>query len=632
VKPDIELLVPCPKEARPTAAELDVNGSIGVLVEGAEEQADRAERHLARCLEKEGLKWHRLDSNSETSGTRIILTGGVSGMASPDAYRLTASSGCIRISAARGSGLFNGVSTLAQWIRLHQDEAGTPATTLTGLEVDDRPTFANRGVMLDVSRNKVPTMATLFTVVDQLARWKINQLQLYVEHTFAYSEHETVWRDASPLTAGEIRELDTYCAQRFIELVPNQQSFGHMHRWLSHERYRPLAERPDGVDHPFSPAREPFSLCPTNPGSLALVSGLFDELLPNFSSPLFNVGLDETFDLGTGRSATACEERGREEVYLSYLGQIHRLAKDHGRRIQFWADIALEYPGLIDRLPGDAIALNWGHEADHPFADETSALAKTGLEFYVCPGTSSWSSFAGRADTALRNLKSAAEAGAAHGASGYLVTDWGDHGHLQPLSSSYLGLLAGAALAWNADTDVHPAKPLWQLRLDLHAFESPGSGLGRLCMALGNAYLATGTPNINGTALFHLLLSPHDDLDHGRYAGMTVHRLEVVLAAIGHARTDLSTLGASLPGELVVRELDWVARALALAGQVGIERSAAGATKPIDQLPTAVRRDLLRELNGLVEGIAPLWLARNRPGGLSDSQARLAPLRDLLTV
>ena len=176
MKPDIALLVPGPKEATSTAAELDLSGSIGVLVEGAAEQTDRAKQHLERCLATEGLRYHRLDSDSKTSGTQVILTGGVSGMASPDAYRLTASSDCIRISAASGSGLFYGVSTLAQWIRLHQDEGGTPASTLTGLEVDDRPSFAHRGVMLDVSRNKMPTMATLFTLVDQLARWKINQL------------------------------------------------------------------------------------------------------------------------------------------------------------------------------------------------------------------------------------------------------------------------------------------------------------------------------------------------------------------------------------------------------------------------------------------------------------------------
>src|SRR5207342_333696 len=124
---------------------------------------------------------------------------------------------------------------------------------------EDWPDFAVRGVMLDISRDKVPTMATLYEMVNLFASLKINQLQLYTEHTFAYSQHEEVWRNASPMTAEEIQFLDQYCKQRFIELVPNQNSFGHMERWLKHEKYRHLAESPDGsvwpdgtrIDEPF---------------------------------------------------------------------------------------------------------------------------------------------------------------------------------------------------------------------------------------------------------------------------------------------------------------------------------------------------------------------------------------------
>ncbi|MFN3332483.1 MAG: hypothetical protein ACK47M_08230, partial [Caldilinea sp.] len=81
------------------------------------------------------------------------------------------------------------------------------------------------------------------------------------------------------------------------------------HRWLIHERYRHLAEAPDGWKAPWGDIhREPFSLCPLDPGSIALLRELYDELLPHFSSHQFNVGCDETFDLGQGRSKQACEE------------------------------------------------------------------------------------------------------------------------------------------------------------------------------------------------------------------------------------------------------------------------------------------------------------------------------------
>lgn len=91
------------------------------------------------------------------------------------------------------------------------------------------------------SRDKVPTMSTLYDLIDQLSDWKINQIQLYIEHTFAYRGHDIVWKDSSPFTGEEILQLDRFCKERFIELVPNQNSFGHMHRWLCHDKYRSLS-------------------------------------------------------------------------------------------------------------------------------------------------------------------------------------------------------------------------------------------------------------------------------------------------------------------------------------------------------------------------------------------------------
>src|SRR5207249_10707589 len=130
-------------------------------------------------------------------------------------------------------------ATLDQLRRTHA--GALPRGTIT-----DWPDTPVRGVMLDISRDKVPTLATLLELVDRLASWKVNQLQLYTEHTFAYRDHDAVWRAASPITADEIRAIDDYCRARHVELVPNQNCLGHMDRWLRHPRYQPLALAPDG--------------------------------------------------------------------------------------------------------------------------------------------------------------------------------------------------------------------------------------------------------------------------------------------------------------------------------------------------------------------------------------------------
>lgn len=192
-------------------------------------------------------------------------------------YRLHVTTDRVTITGADAAGLFYGVVTLSQLVALYADDAGV---TLPCLKIMDWPDFPNRGVMLDVSRDRVPTMATLYELVDLLARWKLNQLQLYMEHAFAYRGHAVVWEDASPFTGEEIMALDAYCRARYVELVPNQNSFGHMHRWLIHDDYRELAECPEGCELWPGHSGEPFSLCPIDSGSIALIEDLYDQLLP----------------------------------------------------------------------------------------------------------------------------------------------------------------------------------------------------------------------------------------------------------------------------------------------------------------------------------------------------------------
>ncbi|MBC8095848.1 MAG: family 20 glycosylhydrolase, partial [Akkermansiaceae bacterium] len=364
----------------------------------------------------------------------------------PEGYSLTIDRSGVRIEYREVGGLRAAEATLRQLRRQH-------GRKLPCLEIRDWPDFPRRGVMLDISRGRVPKLETLLELVEHLADFKINEFQLYTEHTFAYTKYKPVWQRWGALTAAEIRKLDARCRELGIDLVPNQNSFGHLREFLAHAPLKPLAE----VAAPYesddgSFLRYPSTLAPNHPGTLPFLRELYDELLPNFSSQRFNVGCDETWDLGRGQSQTLCQRIGKGQVYLNFLKQIQREVSARNRHMMFWGDIVLNHPALLQELPRNLIALNWGYEANHPFDREASQFAKAGIPFYVCPGTSTWMTLIGRHDNALPNLRAAAEAGRRHGAIGYLITDWGDGGHPQPLAVSYLPYLAGAALSWCAST------------------------------------------------------------------------------------------------------------------------------------------------------------------------------------
>ncbi len=563
----------------------------------------------------------------------------------PEGYRLTVRDDGIFLAARAPAGLFYATRTLVQWLRAGlRPGAGDGELSVPDLTVVDRPDLALRGVMLDVSRCRVPTLAELFRQVELLADLKLNQLQLYTEHTFAYRGHEEVWAEASPLTPAEIRALDGHCRRCFIELVPNQNSFGHLHRWLVHDRYRPLAEVPEGIEHPFSDGAEPFSLCPTDPRSLDLLADLYDQLFPCFTSRSFNAGLDETLDLGRGRSAAACAERGTVGVYLEFLRGVHELVRRRDHRMQFWGDVVIEDepPGghsqrgdRVREIPEDVIALEWGYEAGHPFPAHAGRYAASGLDFVLCPGTSSWSSLAGRTTNAVRNQAEAVRSAVAAGALGVLITDWGDYGHLQPPAVSEAPFAAGAAFAWNAelagDPDGFTAERLPRL-VDLQVFRNGrpegGATLAEAALRLGDAHRQVGTRDRNGAALFFLLAFGHQDLTHARYDGLTEGGLARAEAEVERALSLLQGAGQESRSqrpdrELLVAELSWSAKALLAACHIGRARLDTGRDRPLAAIPAPTRTALAQAVGALVEEHAVLWRARSRPGGRTESVARL---------
>ena len=139
-------------------------------------------------------------------------------------------------------------------------------------------------------------------------------------------------------------------AREGIELVANQNVFGHMARWLEHTRYRHLAEAPDGWKTKWDTPMPPGVLAPTEE-SLAFVQSLLRELLPHFRSRQVNVNCDETFELGKGRSQADVAARGRGRVYVDFLKRILAGLHADGHDVLFWGDIVREHPELVPELP-----------------------------------------------------------------------------------------------------------------------------------------------------------------------------------------------------------------------------------------------------------------------------------------
>lgn len=360
-------------------------------------------------------------------------------------YTLLVQAHGICITGGSAVGIFYGIQTLRQIIE--QCGCCIPYTIIV-----DQPKILHRGFYHDVTRGRIPTMDYLKKLVDRMAFYKLNQLQLYMEHTFLFRGFSEVWRDDTPLTAEDILELDAYCRKRHIELVPSIACFGHLYKVLRTKTYGELCEMPGMEKEPFGfvDRMRHHTLDVSNPESIQLVKALIDEFMPLFTSQYFNICADETFDLGKGKSAALAEEKGTQRLYLDFVKELCEYVVSKGKTPMFWGDIICEFPEAVQELPKETICLNWGYDADWP-EDSTRKLSEAGARLYNCPGVSGWDQLVNQIRVSYENISRMCQYASNYHAEGLLNTDWGDCGHINHPDFSLPGMIYGAAFSWNLE-------------------------------------------------------------------------------------------------------------------------------------------------------------------------------------
>ena len=419
------------------------------------------------------------------------------------------------------------------------------------------------------------------------------------------------------MTPADLRRLAAYCAERHVELVANQNSLGHMERWLLHERYAPLGIARGVQKGPFGLALAPSTLDPASPAAFDLVDELLGTIAGSLPGTRVHVGLDEPWDLPSARIQ-------EWRLWLDRLRAMPALAE---RDLLVWGDMLSAHPELLERWPAGVTVCEWGYEADHPFRAHTGRLASLGVPHWVSPGTSSWMSILGRTTNAIENCRNAVDAGRQSGADGVLVTDWGDWGHLQPFVVSDPGFAAAASMAWcfetNSDLDATDIAGA----LDVDCYADVSGQLGSAVVALGDLYRRQPCviPNLSPLVL-HLYLpqlpaGPALDprLSAGCYEDV-IGALDDTVAAVRRA-TPTTAHGRRAVDDLVV-----AAALVRLAVNDGKAR--AEGDGHVGSIPERQRFEFAEALDNLISAHRQRWLVANRLGGLDESCQWLAHTRD----
>jgi hypothetical protein len=337
------------------------------------------------------------------------------------------------VCAARDSaGLFYGLQTLCQLIR-----ANRQGDTLRCLEVSDWPSLRWRCFQDDLTRGPSSTLDTLKFEASLGSYLKLNLMTYYMEYQFAFKKHPNIGPTNGSFTPQELSALVDYVKPLHLDVLGNQQSFGHFGQILSHPENAALRETPD-------------VLTPVHEETYRFLDDLYSEVCPLLTFPWFNVCCDETDGLGTGPARELAASIGIGGVYVRHIRRIHDLLRDqHHKRMMMWGDIILQHPGNLAEIPKDTIMLSWGYDARDSFESQIIPFSKSGYEFFVCPGVSDWNRILPDFGVAVTNIHNFVRDGIKHGALGMLNTDWEDDSEALKAVKWHADAWA-AECAWNA--------------------------------------------------------------------------------------------------------------------------------------------------------------------------------------
>ena len=553
----------------------------------------------------------------------------------PESFHICISSDGIRITCQDGAGYFYALGVLVQL-------AAQADGVLPCAEIADEPSLSVRGIMLDIGRDKIPSMETLKGLIDLFASMRINHLQLYMEgFSFDYEDFHYLFTNETPVTPEEFRELSQYARAHFIDLVPNQNVLGHMEKWLEKPQFRSLAECEDGYIFENLFWRPPMTLDVRDSRSFELAETLLGTLMDVSSSGCINVNMDEPFELGMGKNKQAAEKEGRLNLYFEYVEKLHAYCASRGKRMLMWGDEILHHPDCVSRFPKDAILLDWIYEGDAHFEDHARLMQKTGLNYCLCPGTSSWGSLTGRSDNMAKNIRYAASCAIRYGGLGIITTDWGDLGHWQYLSASYPGFAYTAACSWSgpeSDSDL----TAWFCNRFI--YESPAENAFQTAWDLGNYYHLEHAPLYNTTLAFAVMSS--------KYTYESIEEFDAKMERLLTLSANIAKTNAIPPREPAIcidfaamkEYLDQVEKevseaALACADGELIRREMENGLRMVRHgihlyyTMTVLRDDpgafsremavLFDDLDDILKVHYTLWSARNRSGGFQRSTAHM---------
>jgi len=273
--------------------------------------------------------------------------------APPEGYELDIRKDRIEVRASDERGFINALRTIRQLANGDVVPVG---------HVRDYPSLSLRGFHVNFDSFIQMKVEDAKNLIRAAANLKLNTILFEYGPRFPFRKHAVV-SAPSALTVEEVKEVVGFAEENHMEVIPLQQSIGHLRYLLMHDDYEDIREPPSDY---YMIEDKPYALdqvCPMNPRSFEVITDLITEVIElHHGSRFFHIGADETRQLGMCPECRAEEARtGKAGVYLKLVNRVCEWLHEKGKVPILWDDVICANPEALSSLNRNAWLMYWDY-------------------------------------------------------------------------------------------------------------------------------------------------------------------------------------------------------------------------------------------------------------------------------
>ncbi|ATL47635.1 beta-N-acetylhexosaminidase [Chitinophaga caeni] len=299
----------------------------------------------------------------------------------PEGYQLTIANNKILIKG-QGAGLFYGLQTFNRLLPLEHIQK----LVIRNVQINDKPRFAYRGLMLDVCRHFMP-MTYVKKYIDIMSQYKFNRFHFHLTddqgwrveikkyprlQSIASSRKETLVgrlgqssqydgkEHAGYYTQAELRDLVKYAEDRHVTIIPEIEMPGHALAALAAYPYLGCTGGPYEVGEKWGVFKDVY--CAGNDSVFLFLQDVLDEVIQIFPGKYIHIGGDEC-PKDRWKECPKCQKRIKDlhlknehDLQSYFITRMEKYLNSKGRQIIGWDEI------LEGGLAPNATVMSWRGE------------------------------------------------------------------------------------------------------------------------------------------------------------------------------------------------------------------------------------------------------------------------------